>query len=438
MKKKKGIELFNIAKRLIPGGVQLLSKRPEMFLPEQWPSYYSKAKGVDVWDLDGRKYVDFTHCGVGAPVLGFADPDVENAVIKAVKAGTACTLNCPEEVELAELLIDLHPWADMVRYARSGGEIMAMAIRIARACNGREKVAFCGYHGWHDWYLAANLTEEGALDGHLLPGLAPAGVPHGLKGTMLPFRYNQIDELEIIVAKCGNELAAIVMEPTRSNSPTDGFLEEVRAIATKIGAVLIFDEVTSGWRMNTGGIHLTYGVNPDMAAFAKAIANGYAMAALIGIRDVMEAAQSTFISSTNWTEMIGPVAALETIRKHRRNAVPKHLIDVGMHVQNGWKNSAERACLKVRITGIPPLSHFELNYDNAPALATLFIQEMLDRGFLAATTFYATYAHQLHHINSYLNAVDEVFEIMARAIERNNVFQMLRGPIKHSGFQRLT
>ena len=163
-----------------------------MFLPEQWPAYYSKSKGVEVWDMDGNKFIDATYCGVGAPILGFADPDVEEAVIGAVKAGTTTTLNCPEEVELAELLLELHPWAEMVRYARTGGEIMAMAVRIARAASGKDKIAFCGYHGWHDWYISANLAEDDALDGHLLPGLDPAGVPRNLAGTMFPFHYNQI------------------------------------------------------------------------------------------------------------------------------------------------------------------------------------------------------------------------------------------------------
>ena len=416
----------------------MLSKRPELFMPEGWPAYYAKEKGAEVWDLDGKKYIDASHSGVGSAVLGFTDPDVDQAVIRAVQAGSMGTLNCPEEVDLAELLIELHPWADMVRYARTGGEILAVAVRIARAATNREKVAFCGYHGWHDWYLAANLDEDHALDGHLLPGLAPTGVPRGLAGTMLPFHYNQIDELRAIVSAHGRELAAIVMEPARGSGPIDGFLEEVRAIATELDAVLIFDEVTSGWRMNTGGIHLTYGVNPDMAAFAKAIANGYPMAALIGTRSVMDAAQSSFISSTNWTEKIGPAAALAMIHKHRREEVPAHLIDIGTRVQRGWKDAAVHSGLKVHVSEVPPLGTFELEYDNAAALMTLFIQEMLDRGFLASWDFYATYAHQQHHVDSYLRAVQEVFDLLARAIEEESVGHLLKWPVKHSGFQRLT
>lgn len=433
-----GVELYKKARRRIPGGTQLLSKRPEMFLPEQWPSYYSAAKGVEVWDLDGKKYIDMAYCGIGACVLGFADPDVDNAVHAAIDSGSMTTLNCPEEVELADLLCELHPWADMVRYARTGGEATAIAVRIARARTGRDKVAFCGYHGWHDWYLSANLAEEDALDGHLLPGLEPAGVPRGLLGTALPFHYNKIDQLEAIVAAHGDELAAIVMEPVRNYDPEPVFLERIREIATEIRAVLIFDEVTSGWRLNTGGVHLVYGVIPDMAVFSKAISNGYPMAAIIGVEDVMQAAQSSFISSTYWTERIGPAAALATIRKHQRCNVSKHLIEVGKRIQSGWRLIADRAGLSIGIIGIPPLSHFSFDYENSQAIHTLFTQLMLDRSFLATKAFYATYAHQDCHVEGYLEAVNETFALIARAIERDEVEKLLRGPIAHSGFRRLT
>jgi glutamate-1-semialdehyde 2,1-aminomutase len=408
-----------------------------MFLPDQWPAYFSKAHGVETWDLDGRRYIDATHFGVGACVLGFADADVDAAVREAIACGTMSSLNCPEEVELAELLLDLHPWAEMVRYARGGGEAMAIAVRIARAASGRDKIAFCGYHGWHDWYLAANLAADGALDGHLLPGLAPKGVPRGLKGTMFPFHYNTPAELEAIVTEHGQGLAAIVMEPARSSGPADDFLHRVRRIAASIGAVLIFDEITSGWRMTTGGIHLTYGVEPDLAVFAKAMANGYPMAAILGTRSVMTAAQDSFISSTFWTERVGPSAALATIRKHRDRQVWSHLIQVGTAVQDGWRDAATRASLSIEVDGIPPLSHFVFRHPMASELTTLFIQSMLDRGFLASAQFYASYAHQPEHVEAYLRAVNETFDTLAAAVTQGDVASRLRGPVKHSGFQRL-
>src|SRR4030042_2042584 len=262
----KGQSLYKKAKRLIPGGTQLPSKRPEGFLPDQWPSYYSKAQGVEVWDLDNRKYVDMCYMGIGGCILGYADPDVDAAVKTAIDAGSMSTLNCPEEVELAELLFELHPWAAMARYARGGGEAMTVAVRIARASTREDRIIFCGYHGWHDWYLAANLAEKTALDGHLLPGLEPTGVPRSLRGTALVFHYNKIDELKTLVSRNKGEFAAIVMEPVRNYEPEPGFLEEVREIATSQKAVLIFDEITSGWGLNTGGAHLKYGVSPDIAA----------------------------------------------------------------------------------------------------------------------------------------------------------------------------
>ena len=434
----KGQELYKKARRLIPGGTQLLSKRPEMFLPEQWPAYYKKAKGVIVTDLDGNEYIDMSIFGVGACVLGYADKDVDNAVKQAIDDGITTTLNCPEEVELAELLCELHPWAEMVRYARSGGEAVSIAIRIARATTGRDKVAFSGYHGWCDWYLAANLGENDALDGQLMPGLKPAGVPRGLKGTALPFHYNKLEELEEIVSEYGEELAAIIMEPERGIPPKPGFLESVRKIASSIGAVLIFDEITSGFRMNTGGIHLRFGVNPDVAIFAKSMANGYPMAAVIGKEEIMEAAQSTFISSTNWSERTGPVAALATIGKFKRENVAEHLIDVGKKIQKGWKEAADEAGLKIEIRGIPPLSEFSFKYKNDLAISTLFTQEMLKRGFLAWTQFKSSYAHKDIHVEKYLKEVREVFVKIARAIEKNQVEKLLEGPIAQRGFYRLT
>lgn len=433
-----GQRLYVKAKNRIPGGTQLLSKRPEMFLPDQWPSYYSRARGVEVWDLDGNKYVDMSYNGIGACILGAADSDVDGAVKAAIDAGSMSTLNAPEEVELAELLCELHPWADMVRYARSGGEAMAIAVRIARARTRRDRVAFCGYHGWHDWYLAANLAEESALDGHLLPGLEPAGVPRGLLGTSLPFRYNCIDELRAIVSKHRDELAAIVMEPIRDNAPAPGFLEEVRDIANSTGAVLIFDEITAGYRLNTGGAHLLYGVIPDIAVFAKAIGNGYAMAAIIGKGGVMQAAQSTFISSTYWTERIGPVAALATIRKYQRLDVSKHLIRIGALVQEGWRAAARGVGLPLTVSGIAPLSHFTFEGEQKQAARTLFTQLMLERGFLATNAFYATYAHQDQHVERYLGSVEQTFAQVADAMKCNAIADQLAGPVGHTGFARLT
>jgi glutamate-1-semialdehyde 2,1-aminomutase len=434
----KGQDLYLRGKKLIPGGTQLLSKRPEQFLPDLWPAYYASASGITVTDLDGATYTDMSIMGVGACVLGYADPDVDAAVVKALRSGVQCTLNAPEEVALAEVLCELHPWASMVRYARSGGEAMAVAVRIARAATGRDKVAFSGYHGWADWYLAANLGPDDALDGQLMPGLDPAGVPRGLSGTALPFHYNRVDELRAIVAEHGSELAAIVMEPQRGAEPLPGFLEEVRRIASSIGVVLIFDEITTGFRATAGGIHMLLGVEPDIAVFAKAMSNGYAMAAILGREDVMQAAQSTFISSTNWTERIGPAAALATIEKYRRLDVAEHIMGIGRRMMDGWNAAAARTGLELEASGLPSLSHFSLGYPDAQALNTYFTQLMLARGYLGWHQFKPSLAHTAADIDAYLTVCEETFAILKHAADAGDVLEHLQGPPSRPGFYRLT
>jgi len=434
-----GQELYLRAKRRIPGGTQLLSKRPEQFLPDQWPAYYSKAKGCTVWDLDGKALVDFTTNGIGACVLGFANPVVNKAVIKCVTNGSMCTLNAPEEVALADRLCQIHPWAEKVRYARTGGESMSIAIRLARAKTGRSTVAFCGYHGWSDWYLAANLGTANALGTHLLPGLDPSGVPQPLSGSALPFRYNEIAELETIVAAHRSDLAAIVMEPMRGDYPRDNFLHKVRALAQEAAAVLIFDEITAGWRSNFGGMHLTLGVNPDMAVFAKCISNGYPMAAIIGTGSVMEAAQATFVSSTYWTERVGPTAALATINEMGRIKASARIKKIGDQVQAGWKKAAAKHGLPAVVSGLPALCHMHFECgDLSRAAMTLFTQEMLARGYLASGGFYPTTAHTSPIVVQYLKAVDEVFALIRQRLDRGDLLQALRGPVAQSGFARLT
>jgi glutamate-1-semialdehyde 2,1-aminomutase len=434
----KSLEMQKRAQRLIPGMTQLLSKRPDMFAPGIWPGYFSRAKGVQVWDLDGNCYVDMSISGIGANVLGYGDPDVDKAVLSAIDAGISSSLNCPEEVELAELLCSLHPWADMVRYARSGGESMAIAVRIARAHTDKDIVAFCGYHGWHDWYLSTNLGTENALGEHLLPGLNPKGVPRGLRGTSFPFRYNHIEELQAIVQEYRHQLAAIIMEPIRSEQPKPGFFEAIRALADETGTVLIIDEISSGFRLNTGGAHLLFNVLPDIAVFSKALGNGYPIAAIIGKREIMEAAQNTFISSTMWTERTGPTAAIATIKKHRRHDVGKHLVSIGKKIQEGWARLAQKNGLEISIGGIPPLSHFAFAYDNAPAIKALFVQLMLEQGFLASTLFYSMYAHQEEHVDKYLQAVDSVFLEISKAIRTGSVEKQMKGKPASVGFKRLT
>lgn len=430
-----GQDLWNRAKRVIPGGNMLLSKRAEMFLPDQWPAYFSRAKGCRVWDLDGREYIDMSIMGIGTNVLGYGHPEVDAAVQQTIAAGNMSTLNCPEEVYLAERLVQMHPWADMARLARSGGEANAIAIRIARAASGRDKVAICGYHGWHDWYLAANLGDEENLDGHLLPGLEPKGVPQSLRGSVLPFRYNHFEELEALVRQ--HDIGVIKMEVSRNAEPKDNFLGKVRELATAKGIVLIFDECTSGFRQSFGGLHKCYGVEPDMAMFGKALGNGYAITATIGRRSVMEAAQSTFISSTFWTERIGPTAALKTLEVMEREKSWEYITEKGREIGARWKDAAGRHGLDVEVSGLPAMIGFAFPHPDMLKYKTLITQEMLKKGFLAATAVYVCTQHTDEIIDRYFEALDPVLRQIKECQLGRPVDTLLEGPVCHGGFKRL-
>jgi glutamate-1-semialdehyde 2,1-aminomutase len=431
-------ELYKRAKDLIPGGTQLLSKRPEMFLPELWPAYYDRANGCEVWDLDGNRYTDMSTMGVGSCVLGYADDDINKAVKFAVDKGNMCTLNAPEEVELAELLLKLHPWAEMVRYARTGGEAMSVAVRIARAKAGKDIVLFCGYHGWHDWYLSSNLADEKSLDGHLLPGLSPLGVPRCMKGLTYPFNFNDTHGFLKLIGEHKDSVGVVVMESIRNISPDKEFIETIRHVTEEKGIILMVDEITAGFRLNNGGAHLLFGLKPDIAVFAKGISNGFPMAAIIGKQEVMEVAQDTFISSTYWTDRIGPRAALATINKMKENNVTEHLIRAGKKVKDLWGTMASKYDIEIEISGIDPLGHFEFKNEKPLVLKTLFTQLMLEKGFLASNGFYASYAHKDEMIEKYSGAVDLTFDYISKAIEEGNPEKYLKGPVCHFGFKRLT
>jgi glutamate-1-semialdehyde 2,1-aminomutase len=414
----------------------LLSKRAEMFLPADWPAYFSRTSGCTVWDLDGKPYLDLSLMGVGTNILGYSNPTVDAAVMETVKNGNLSTLNAPEEVFLAEELIALHPWADMVRFARSGGEICAVAVRIGRAATGKDKVAFCGYHGWHDWYLAANLSEDDSLDGHLLPGLEPNGVPRALVGTSLPFRFNDLGGLTTLLDE-NPDVGVIYMEVQRSDPPAPGFLEGVRALATKHGAVLIFDECTSGFRRSLGGIHLHYGVEPDLATFGKTLGNGYAITAVIGREEVMQAAQSTFISSTFWTERIGPTAALATLKVMKEENAAERVHEIGTEVQANWEKLGAEHGLVVVTGGLPALANFAIDGFDPLAVKTYITTRMLDQGYLASNSMYASIAHTPEILDAYYEKLGLVFGEIA-SLGNEGISEKLPHGTAQAGFKRLT
>lgn len=429
-----GEKLWSRAKRVIPGGTMLLSKKPDRFLPSGWPSYFSRTSGCRVWDLDGRPFWDVGLMGVGTNILGYSHASVDEAVKSVVESGNMSSLNAAEEVYLAERLCELHPWASMARFTRSGGEALAVAVRTARAASGKDTVAFCGYHGWHDWYLSANLTSRDSLTTHLLPGLETDGVPDCLKGSALPFYYNDIEALREILRD--NDVGAIVMEVERNIPPAEGFLEEVRKLATQHAAVLIFDECTSGFRETLGGLHLKYGVNPDIAVFGKTLGNGYAISAVIGRREVMESMQHSFVSSTFWTERIGSVAALAALDAMASENAPKRVHDIGLVVRENWSGLASSYGLTLTCSGLPALSSYTLESFDPLQLKTFVTSAMLEKGYLATTSFYASLPHTPGILHSYFTELSAVFGELAR-IGPEGLSSSIEGRVSLSEFGRL-
>jgi glutamate-1-semialdehyde aminotransferase len=311
---------------------------------------------------------------------------------------------------------------------------MSIAVRIARAKTKRDTVLFSGYHGWADWYLAANLADESGLDGQLMPGLQPNGVPRGLGGTAIPFSVNDIESLRATIRGKESEIAAIIIEPARGEDSSIANVQALRDIASELGAVLIFDEITSGYRMCAGGIHRRYGVYPDMAVFAKSMANGYAMSAILGTEKVMQAAQSTFISSTNWTDRVGPAAALATLKKYQATQADKHIMDIGEKTKTIWRDAAVKTGLSITVTGLPSLVAFAFNSEKSQELNTRFVIEMLRRGFLGFRQFKPSLAHGKAELAQYAIAVHEVFKL----IKGSSNSEILSSPVAHTGFYRLT
>lgn len=430
-----GQKLWERARRVIPGGNMLLSKRSEMFLPNQWPSYFSRSQGCRVWDLDGNEFIDMSTMGVGTNILGYRNSVVDEAVKKAIDSGTMSTLNCPEEVYLAEKLIEINPWANMVKLARTGGEANALAIRIGRAASGRDKVAVCGYHGWHDWYLAANLGDDNSLDGHLLPGLEPRGVPRSLSGSIETFLYNDFNKLSLLVA--AGDIGVIKMEVVRNEEPQDGFLQKVRNLASANGIVLIFDECTSGFRETFGGIHQKYGIEPDLAVYGKALGNGFPITAVVGREDVMQAAQSTFVSSTFWSDRVGPVAALATLSEMERLKSWETVTEIGERVRDAILGIADQEGLSLKTSGRPAIMNYRLDSDLALHFKTLVTKEMLDRGFLASNSFYASISHGPHEVSNYLENLEVVFRKLAAIVSPQEYINRIGGELSHEGFRRL-
>ena len=437
MKKNLGSKLYKLAKKIIPGGTQLLSKRPEMFHTKVWPSYYTKCKGIKVWDMNNVCYKDFSIMSVGQCPLGYANTAINKKIISAITNGSTSTLNSYEEVELAKKLCEMHPGMKMARFSKTGGEANTIAIRIARAYNNRSKIIASGYFGWHDWYMSANLNNKKNLNKLLLKGLSPIGVPKELTGTTLALNYGDIDKLREYFKKNKNQIAALIVEVQKNKKPNLKFLKEAKKLCKKNNSILIFDEISSGFRINLGGIYLKYNLKPDMVTLGKALGNGYPISAVIGKEDVMQSAQKTFISSSYWTDRIGYVAAIATIKELKEKKVHKYLINIGKYFKKEFNKIIKDLNLKISIDGIISVPRINFHYGkDSQAIKTVFTQKMLKKKFLASNLIYLTNSHSKRDIDEYMKNVKKIFSEMKKiGIEKFKL--SLDGKISHTGFERL-
>ena len=429
----KGQKKYKEAKKIILGGNMLLSKRPEMFLPNRWPSYYDKSNKISVTDLDGNIYTDMV-CAVGTNILGYCNQDVDRAVTKAIKKGNMSTLNSPEEVELTRKLLKLHPWAGMAKYCRSGGEANAMAVRIARAAAKKQNIAVCGYHGWHDWYLAANFKQN-QLKSHLLSDLKTIGVNKNLKNTIYTFDYNNLEQLLKIIKE--KKIGIVKIEVARNNLPNIHFLKEVRKICNKYNLILIFDECTTGFRRCNGGMHLLTGVEPDLLMLGKALGNGYAITAVLGKKKIMKKAEESFIRSTFWTERIGFVAANRTLEIFEEKTPWRIICENGRYLNSQWKKISKENGLEIKITGYEAITSYMFNNSFNQYFKTYITQEMLKKNYLASNLIYLTIHHNKKVIDKYIKNLSYVFKNLRGISNLNQIKKKLNSKVSHKTFQRL-
>ena len=435
----RSMEMYERALELIPGGTQLISRRPTRYACGVSPVYAVRGQGSRIWDVDGFEYIDWVS-GIGAIILGYCDPVVDDAVREQISQGINFSISHPLELELAEELVGRVPCAEMVRYTKSGGEACAVAIRIARGATGRDKILFCGYHGWHDWYLAANLSTETNLGEHLFPGIEPIGVPQSLAGTAIPFPYGNLAALGEALDKHRGEVAAVMMEPLRSEAPPEGYLAEVAKLCREQGVVLIFDEVSTGFRYGLNGAQGYVNVTPDMAVFAKSITNGYPLGVVAGSRDIMQAASRMFISSTYWSDAIGLRAALTTLRELESRDVAANLWKFGARLQTAVNEVARDIGAPVECGGLSIYPHLHFQVEDPamkPKVATLYIQEMAKRGCHGYASFYLNAAQGQADLDQTTAALRETLALIRHGVATNTLDSLLQCEPQQESFRRL-
>ena len=434
----KSVEVYKRANEVIPGATQLVGRRASMAAAGVSPIYAKSAKGSRFVDIDGNEYIDWVNA-LTAVILGHADDVVDDAVKAQIDKGSIFTINSPLEVELAEILIDTIPSAEMVRYTKGGGDACAVAVRIARGVTGRDKILFSGFHGWHDWYQAANFLADPVTGSFPATGVPPIGVPKVLEGTVIPFAEGDLQALEFILDDHKGEVAAIIMEPMRTNEPPEGWLEGVKALAKKRDVVLIFDEVTCGWRIKVGGAQEYTGVIPDMTVHAKGMSNGYPMGCVVGSKEVMGPADEMFISSSYWSDNIGLAASITTINELKRRNSEEKFEEIGLKMIAGLNEAVDSVGIAARVVGLPPYPTIEFDLPDEsmdPKVNTLFIQEMARRGvYTTKTTFKATLAHTDEDIKITVDAAEEALGVVMKGLE-GNLDDLLDVEVKKEPFRR--
>ena len=402
----KNKSLWRKAKKNILRGNSLFSKNPENY-SKNWPAYFDMAKGCYIWSIDKKKYTDFSYMGIGTNILGYSNSKIDNHVKKIISKGTMSTLNCVEEVSLAEKLIKMHKWSSMCKFSRTGAEASAIAIRIGRIYSKKNKIAICGYHGWHDWYLSINLNGKKKLDTHLLKNLNVEGVDKNLKNSSVAFNHNDLDSFKKVVRQ-NKDIGVVIMEVERFEEVQKDFLKYIREYTKKNNITLIFDECTSGFRQTFGGLHLKYKINPDICILGKALGNGYPINAVIGTKQVMRSAENSFISSTFWSDRIGPAAALKTLEIMKKERSWLKLKNLGNFFKKNFRSILDKHSISGEIIGTGSLLKFTIEKLDDNSLKKVFATEMLKERMLASNVIYLSTAHTKTLLNKYLIAIDKV------------------------------
>jgi len=408
--------LLQKAFELFPTGTQTAMKSAVSFPVGISPLFAQKAHGSRLWDVDGNEYIDFVGA-LGPITLGYNDPDVTAAIREQLEIGGLFSLSHPIELEAARLLKEMIPCCEMVRFGKNGSDMTTTAIRLARAITNREHIALCGYHGWHDWSIAHTPHH--------------AGVPQAVQELSHTFKYNDVASLDSIFRQHENQIAAVIMEPTRVELPQDGFLEAVRQLCTKHGSVLIFDEIVTGFRLANGGAQELFGVTPDLAIFAKGLSNGFPLSALVGKQEFMKPLAKVHASLTYGGETLSLAAAKAVLEKYRREPVVATIKSRGKRLFNGIKQLVESTGLaEIFLVGGDPALPFMLPQEglgfSESEIRTYFLQEMFERGFLVLGVHAISYAHTEEDIDRLLAAYAEVLPNLATAIQDKTLLSFLK------------